>query len=146
MIEIKLSSNSIDELRVQVVALNALLSATSEQPETEQPAKRTRKSTKVDAPAETALTPTEQAKEAGLRGQQIPSADSLFATAEAAPTPEPVKQPEQKDLIAAMRTLNDKKGTDAIVAMLGKYGAKTVALIPKERWAEAIAEAQKLAA
>lgn len=137
MIEIKLSSESIAELGVHVAALNALLNTSGTGAAPAEPVKRTR-AKKPETTVAVDPVPTLDT----LATQQT-TAESLFAETTA---PAPAKEPEQKDLIAAFRVLNDKKGTDAIVALLGKFGAKTVALIPKAKWAEAIAEAGKLAA
>lgn len=59
--------------------------------------------------------------------------------------PEPAKQPEQKDLIAALRAAYDKKA-DSAIAIVAHFGVKSVGQIPKDRWAEAIAMANKAAA
>lgn len=148
MIEIKLSSESIDELRVHVAALDAVLrgvevaamarvTATAEpQPTTDAAPKRTRR-TKAEM---------EAAKEVSQPALDAQASDvDLFATATPATVVEQ-KQPELKDLIAAMRALNDKKGTDAVIGIVKGYGAKTVPAIPKDKWAEAIATADKFAA
>lgn len=68
----------------------------------------------------------------------------LFASS-APQTPAPVvevKQPEQKDLIAALRAAYDKKA-DSAIAIVAHFGVKSVGQIPKDRWAEAIAMANK---
>lgn len=142
MIRIQIEANSVSELQVHAAALHTLLSGPPavevvNMPLDVQPAKRTRKPKGEDKPddhkAVDPRTPTVDAL-----ATQHTSAESMFATTEA---PAPAKQPEQKDLIAAFRVLNDKKGTNAIVALIGEYGAKTVALIPNDKWAAAITAA-----
>lgn len=138
MIDIHISAENSSALRAQLASLFeafvgpvAPAAMPTNDPAPEQPAKRTR--------AKKAETTEPVASEPNTP----PPATDLFA-ATAAPAPE--KQPEQKDLIAAFRALNDKKGTNAIVGLLTQYGAKTVALIPKDKWAEAIGAAEKLCA
>jgi hypothetical protein len=55
------------------------------------------------------------------------------------------KQPEQKDLIAALRAAYDKSA-DKAIAIVAHFGVKAVGQIPKDKWAEAIAMAQKAVA
>jgi hypothetical protein len=144
VIHISIDASSAAEIRAHLATLYSAFCgsvqpvAAPAEPEQPKPARTRTKKAETTEPA--AAVETQQA------AAPAASSESLFGTTEAV-TPAPaVKQPEQKDLIAAMRALNDKKGTDAIVAMLGKYGAKTVALIPKDKWSEAINEAHKQAA
>ena len=139
MFSIQISGDNLNALRVDLQLINNLFNGPVGVDAT----------TTTTASALGVEQPTRKprAKKAETVEQAAPSAApaaDLFASSE--PAPEPAKEPEQKDLIAAFRALNDKKGTDEIVKLLTKYGAKTVALIPKANWAEAIDLANKAAA
>jgi hypothetical protein len=62
-----------------------------------------------------------------------------------APVVAQAAQPEQKDLIAALRAAYDKSA-DKAIAIVAHFGVKAVGQIPKDKWAEAIAMAQKAVA
>jgi hypothetical protein len=80
---------------------------------------------------------------------QLPTTASppvdLFATSAPAAPPVEQKQPEQKELIAALRAAYEKKAESA-QAIVAHFGVKSVGQIPKDKWAEAIAMAQKAVA
>jgi hypothetical protein len=71
--------------------------------------------------------------------------DLFAASAPKEDAPTPPKQPEQKDLIAALRAAYDKSA-DKAIAIVTHFGVKAVGQIPKDKWAEAIAMAQKAVA
>jgi hypothetical protein len=150
MIHLSIEASNAGDLLVQLRALTAVMlppleaspnPVTIQVTPVEQPQKRTRKA--KDAPAEqtaAASAPTVETQ----AGIATPGVD-LFASDVSNNRIVEQKAPEQKDLIAAFRALNDKKGSDPIVKLLGEYGAKTVALIPKDKWSEAISKANAAA-
>jgi hypothetical protein len=145
MIELRLSFPDAD---AAIAALSKLGSAAhnanversplSEDPSTPEKPKRTRKAATPEqtgaAPASTVVPPT---------AQQAPV--DLFATSAPAAPPVEQPQPEQKDLIAALRAAYDKSA-DKAIAIVAHFGVKAVGQIPKDKWAEAIAMANKAVA
>lgn len=64
--------------------------------------------------------------------------------------PEPVKeeapkakQPTLAEVRATLKGLQDKKGTDAVRALIKPYGVKAISQVPEEHYAEILAKAEE---
>lgn len=64
--------------------------------------------------------------------------------------PEPVKeeapkakQPSLAEVRATLKGLQDKKGTDAVRALIKPYGVKAISQVPEEHYAEILAKAEE---
>lgn len=148
MIEVTLKFETLAEAANALASLSANSGSTLGVTTTEE-APKPRKSKK----AETAPTVTETPATVLDLIQPAPSAAAVLdplaalglpaAQLPPAATARPAVETTQQDLLKAFvemgKTPAPKGGTDAIKAVLAKYGVAIVPAIPKDKWAEAIA-------
>lgn len=130
MYEIRVSSNTLDGLRDELTKTYYALC-----PNTIKPAEGENEALTPRKPrAKKAETPPTAVVEPAIEELKVQHTSTETAAPKAA---------TQKDLLAAFRAMANAKGTDPVVALLAKYGAKSVALIPEAKWPFAIDDAQK---